>query len=773
MADSFLPPVVAVLTANISEFSAKMGEARAEMDETEGSTAKLGAGSKIALLGVAAAAAGVAYESVKMASTYDSEMTRINSQDNANLTTQQMKSLRNSVLDLAGPTAQAPDALAEAMIHVYGSGLKGAKALQVLKIAAEGATVGHANLTDVTNALDAAIAVGIPGVQNYSQAMGELNATVGAGDMTMQNLAEALGGPMLATVKGYGLNITDVGAALATFGDRNIRGAEAATELRMATQALAVPAATGAAALQHIGLSTTSLRDDLEHGGLKEALNDLNSHLLKAGYTSKTAGAEVTAAFGKKAGGGLNVLLDSLSSSTSNFNDKFKEVASTGKTFGKSWADTQDTLAFKMKSLGTSVESLGIKLGNILMPYVIKFLGWIQQGIGWLDKHRTAMEALGVVLGGILLAGLVAATSATIAFTAALVTNPIFLAVAAFAALAAGVVYAWNHFTWFRDAVKDVGSALKAGFMAAVHAAGAVLRWFIDGPVAFVRSELKVFGEFWKEYGAQIEQIVKGIWNTVATVFMTEIKIIIDVLKPFFTVMTGLFTTAWHIVENVVKIAWNLVTDTIRTGVDLVLHIIGLFVDLFTGHWSRLGSDVKKLVGGLISDLGRLFGDFAKGAIHLLAQAGEDIVKGLINGIKSMFSSVTSIVGDLGHGISGAFKSVLGIFSPSRVMTDHGRMVAQGLIVGMQAERGNLVAAAGAMGHAINGGIGSSRTALPGITGTGTNTSGAGGTMQVSVYVQAPMYGTPQQLVRALQTAFQQANLRNGASLLSNVGVTS
>lgn len=377
MAD-FLPPSVAFLLGNIDDFKAKMGEAVEVSEKTDSKISKAGELGKKAFLGVAAAVGATAIEALKLSSTFDATMARINTQDGVGLTVQQMKALKASVLDLAGPTAQAPEALADAMVHVEGSGLRGAKALDLLKVAAQGASVGNANLVDVTNALDAAVAVGIKGTGDYQQAMGELNATVGAGDMTMQNLADALGGPMLATVKGYGLSITDVGAGLAVFGDRNIRGAEAATELRMAVQALAVPAASGADALAKIGLRTDTLRKDMEEGGLNQALNDLNNHLLAAGYNSTTAGSLITQAFGKKAGGGLNILMDSLASSTSNFNDKFEEVAKSGKTFAADWAQTQDTLAFKMKSLGSAAEAELIRFGEVLTPTVGRFAGLVE-----------------------------------------------------------------------------------------------------------------------------------------------------------------------------------------------------------------------------------------------------------------------------------------------------------------------------------------------------------------------------------------------------------
>ena len=148
--------------------------------------------------------------------------------------------------------------------------------MELVKTAAEGAATGHAHLVDVTNALTAAMASGIPGVQDMNQAMGALNATVGTGDMKMQDLADAFGTGMVAVVKGYGLSIKDVGAALATFGDHNIRGAKAGTDLRMAVEALAVPGSPAGEYLVKWGWTQQHLADDMKTGGLKKALEDLH-----------------------------------------------------------------------------------------------------------------------------------------------------------------------------------------------------------------------------------------------------------------------------------------------------------------------------------------------------------------------------------------------------------------------------------------------------------------------------------------------------------------
>jgi hypothetical protein len=63
-----------------------------------------------------------------------------------------------------------------------------------VRVAAEGAKVGHADLEETTNALTATIASGmLPATETYAQAMGQLNTIVGSGDMKMSDLNEALG----------------------------------------------------------------------------------------------------------------------------------------------------------------------------------------------------------------------------------------------------------------------------------------------------------------------------------------------------------------------------------------------------------------------------------------------------------------------------------------------------------------------------------------------------------------------------------------------------
>ncbi|MEW2272177.1 phage tail tape measure protein [Streptomyces griseofuscus] len=363
---------------------------------------------KTAMLGAAGLVA-IGAESVKMASKFDASMAQLHTQ--AGVSKDKIAGLKQGVLDLAGKVGQDPDSLAESLYHVESNfesmGISSSKALKLTETAAKGATVGHADLVDVTNALTAAVASGIPGVQNMDKAMGVLNATVGVGDMKMQDLANAFGSGMVATVKGFGLSITDVGAALAVFGDNNIRGSLAGNQLRMSVMALAHPVATAGDALTRLGLQQDTLSKDMQKGGLKLALEDLVGHMKKAGISSKEQGDIITQAFGRKAGAGLNVLVSQMD----RLESKYPALAEGASKFGDAWKGTQETFAFQMKALQASFDALMITLGNKLIPP-------LQSVVSLMLAHKSATVGVVAALGG-LLAATVAVSAAMKAAAAA------------------------------------------------------------------------------------------------------------------------------------------------------------------------------------------------------------------------------------------------------------------------------------------------------------------------------------------------------------------
>ena len=112
----------------------------------------------------------------------------------------------------------------------------------------------------------------------------------------------------------------------------------------------------------------------------------------------------------------------------------------------------------------------------------------------WVAQNARAIASF-VAFNGALSATKTAQAAATAAqwlFNAALTANPIGLVIAAVAALAAGVVYAYKHSDKFREIVHKVGQVAKAAFDGIVNAIKPVIEWItkINGAVQDVISIL-------------------------------------------------------------------------------------------------------------------------------------------------------------------------------------------------------------------------------------------------------------------------------------------
>jgi hypothetical protein len=222
----------------------------------EKSVVGIGGKMKAAFAGLAIGA--VAVEAVKAASQFQKSMLAIQTQ--AGASAKEVKTFSSALLSLGPKVATGPEALSVSMYHVYSAlkkvGADGPQMLNAVKIAAEGAKVGNTDLEDTTNSLTATLASGIVKFNEAGKAMGYLNAIVGAGDMKFSDLNQALGTGLLVTMQTFGVSIQDTGAALAVFGDNNIRGADAATKVAD------VGAGFGEACRARRGLSGADQPDD-------------------------------------------------------------------------------------------------------------------------------------------------------------------------------------------------------------------------------------------------------------------------------------------------------------------------------------------------------------------------------------------------------------------------------------------------------------------------------------------------------------------------------
>lgn len=161
----------------------------------------------------------------------------------------------------------------------------------------------------------------------------------------------------------------------------------------------------------------------------------------------------------------------------------------------------------------------------------------------------------------------------------------------------------------------------------------------------------------WETVSAKLGQIWDWIKNKASEVW--------NGIKDF-------FSRTWDSITEKVSSAWNRITEAISNGLD------------------RAKNWVVNKFNEIISWIGSLPGRFA--------QAGRDLIQGLINGVGAMGGALAAKAREVAQGALNAIKSFFGINSPSRVMRQMGVFVGEGFVLGISAEEKAVADAAKALG---------------------------------------------------------------------------
>ncbi|MHB8611194.1 MAG: phage tail tape measure protein [Candidatus Dormibacteraceae bacterium] len=460
-----LPPLVGILRGNVSHFVASMGKANAEahaMSSRSGAAFHtLSAVGKVAFLGIAGAAIAGGAVAVKMAGDFQQSMTQLvtgagESKANIGL-------VSKGILDMAGQVGVSAQDIASGMYTVESAGYHGAAGLTVMRTAAEGAKVGGADMATVADALTTALNAYHQPASQATAITNDLVATVASGKMHMQDLASSLGTvlPAASTAK---VSLAEISGAMATMTMQGTPAADAATYLRQTILQMENPSAKAQKALKDVGLGARQLATDLGTKGLAATLQEATdaigkkftpgsseyiSHLadMVGGTKSMQAALELT-------GGNMATFRANTASITDAVKQGGNQVAG--------WGDTQKDFNFQVDQAKAATGALGIQIGLVLIPYVEKAAHVGIQFANYLMKHKDQALMLGAAVGGPLVIAIGAYTVSMIAAAAATIaaTWEVLAVIAAIALLSAGVVYAYTHWGWFRNAVNAVAAAI-------------------------------------------------------------------------------------------------------------------------------------------------------------------------------------------------------------------------------------------------------------------------------------------------------------------------
>jgi len=416
-----------------------------------------------ALMGAAVVGAGIL--AVKAAGDFQQGLTSLVT--GAGLASKDVGKVHDAILQMAQDTGTSTKQLVDGMYMISSAGFPAAQALDILKASAEGAKVGNADLGIVADATTT-ILKDYPNTMNGAAgAVNALVATVANGKTHMQDLAQSLA-MILPTASAAGVSLFDVMGAMATMTGEGVPAANAATYLRQTILSLVAPGGAAKKTLDDIGLSSKQVADSLKTQGLPATLQLITDHLKNK---FPVGSAAYVAALKDIAGGSKTMqgMLDLTGTHLKDFGANVNKVGGASVASGQKiqgWSDVQKDLNFQVSVAKSMVEAAFISIGEKLLPKVTEFIQFltvhakpaIQGFTQWLQDHKAIVIITAAVVGGILVTAFTMwAASALAAGIATLIAMaPVIAIGAAIGLLAAGVIYAYTHWGWFKTVIDGV-----------------------------------------------------------------------------------------------------------------------------------------------------------------------------------------------------------------------------------------------------------------------------------------------------------------------------
>ena len=278
----------------------------------------------------------------------------------------------------------------------------------------------------------------------------------------------------------------------------------------------------------------------------------------------------------------------------------------------------------------------------------------------------TFIKAIGDARDDIITAG----TDTIIAFIEGIGRNALRLVNAGFDTLILFLNGLADSIETHRGEIADAGvNILDALFGGIIEGAEPVLKWFTDLPSTI----LGWIGVVWDTLTNTGKDLMTGLYNGV----ISGITAVNDYFGGLPDTVIG-----WvgEVIETLADTGWRLVSGLYNGIIDFV---------------------VEKLRPYIVSLPGIILGWIGKGAT-MLYSAGRDIVEGLWKGMTSLGGWLADKVKDYAKDfITSPFKSIMGIFSPSRVMAGLGVYVTEGIAVGMLSEASTLTAASESLADSL------------------------------------------------------------------------
>lgn len=439
-----------------------------------------------------------------------------------------------------------------------------------------------------------------------------------------------------ATAGAMGYNIEDISVALGVMANAGIKGSTAGTTLKNVIANMAKPTDAQAAVMQKLGISLTDSSGNMK--SFAEVMNNLRTSFNGLSETEKASYATTLA--GKESMSGLLTIVNA---SAADF-DKLTEAINGSSGSAEAMAAKMlDNLKGQLTLLKSAVEGIAITIGDKLLPYLKKFVSWVQKAADYINNLSdaqvdsimkwaaiaAAIPPIIMVFGKVVtMVGTVQRTFGTITKTIAnfggiigTITSPAGIVIGVLAAIAVAAVLIiknWDQVKAFVQAVKPIIENIKTIF---------------KGVAQFVKG---IFTGDWKGALNGLKTIARGALSGLVNIIKAPFKLIAGTVKGAINSFKSL---------NIVKSIFTAVGNAIKK----VLSRCGVDMKKFSANLNNIKTRASSIINNLKTIFSTVFGAIGK------------VVRAAANVIATIFGKKISSTCSTAKAVLQALKIVVGV----------------------------------------------------------------------------------------------------------------
>lgn len=634
----------------LAEQTRKVAKARENFQNTRafaGNAALVGATAGASGYGILRGSAHLMAEGLD----FEKTMSKVQALSRLDKTNKELYSLRRQARDLGATTMFSATEAAQGQAFLAMAGFKPADIEAAMPGVLDVAKAGDIDLAQTAD-IASNILTGFNLKSAEMTRVGDvLTATFTRSNVSMQMLGETMkyAAPNAAA---YGQNIETIAAAAGKLGDAGIQGSMGGTALRAILSRLAAPPKAAADALEELNIKVADAQGNMRP--LPELLKEIHDKTLLLGNAQR--GGLLKAIAGEEAASALTVLSQQAGTGgLQEFIHTLHNSAGEAKETAKTMADNLTGDLDEMSSGWSDVKITLFDDNNAAMrstiQMVTRMIGYMGE---WAKRNPELVSTLSKL---VVIVGIFAAILSGVALTLAAVLVP--MAAVKFAASFLGIKL-FSVFGVLRGAFGIVLTVIRGLGLAL---ASSPIGWIIGG----IATAALLIYNYWLPIRDFFAKLFSGIGQA-ASNFVTWLG---NILTSGASIVINGASAAWDGLKTMFSNLWNSARNAAVNGANAIAQAFSSISPL-----PALRSMFDSALSWLKNTIPTSF-----------SQAGSEIMNGLIDGIKSMGTSVKDAVTGMGQSVMDWFKEKLGIHSPSRVFIGYGENVSQG--AGLGIERGS------------------------------------------------------------------------------------